>query len=981
MKIPIESHSTIINNGGKLWKIPGFNINVEKIIDEISKISSQMINNDLLRLNEKLFKEVVNEIINNLWDDYLSYDKFNFIFDNDIDNEEKNITNEKILISSEIQRNLSSAISIFLIWLNWIYEDCLTDDDDDNFDFINSFNYINSKFPINKKININWKKILNALNKKFISEPEKKILSFFKDFIKLINNFNYFLYSNSSDSLKIDNINFYKDSKIIELHSFLLKLNDLSKYTKENTPKFANYLDDLMKFVNLFTNIRQYLQFTSYDSVINKIINIKKEEKLDEISNKIFSGLKMNKNFTNLNELLILMTYLYKKFDEINCINVESDLFTKFTWIEVFPKTLNKFGKSKLKKELENISPYNKRLKITKIVLKKEKIFLKNWKKTENELFEYIKWIIDDKKLDWISNFFSTNHIDFSEKELIFIFVNELEDLFFVKKKWNIKKIILWVNNKVKIWDIKNLIENDFLYLKTLDDIWEIKKIINKLLEDTNACSHYSDFIKNKEKLKNVFTYLHKSFLDDILDNTDIMNLEFDNIDNISNYIKNLDDICEKNSIYETSKRNKKLLSWDNKNLEDLDFYYILFDKLSNEYLNNLLEKIFSLNVVNFQYIKNFLTIFKWNEASYKRLLKQWCIKNILINKNSIDWFVKDTKEYNISYILNKINNIPKLDNSFNLIKNKIKWIYWKINWKRIINIKLKTNLLKYIISIWRLLNYNQLDFINWLEKNTKLNKWNFENIFKLFSFFKKYNIYTFKNIWKIFDEIILLKKWSKEIKFLNKSFENMWEIKDTNKLIEIIIKYFKEKDKSIIKNYLIKLNKTKVSAHKTEDQYIKNIVEKWSKQEKEILGQQLNVFIKKIVEWFNPRKVTSTSHKDAWKWTWWAAKVFKKIYLRNLLKKEHESFINYINRIYIINWKIFIKMENSDLVKNKKLNKAYNSSEDINYLFFEAFEKFSDFLFDYEQLQTNISISKLIKDFKDLYEDWINNFKKSNKI
>jgi len=311
--------------------------------------------------------------------------------------------------------------------------------------------------------------------------------------------------------------------------------------------------------------------------------------------------------------------------------------------------------------------------------------------------------------------------------------------------------------------------------------------------------------------------------------------------------------------------------------------------------------------------------------------------------------------------------------------------IYWEKNTKLLLKNFEDEDDLKYILKIWKILNWYKDDFVVWIINKKKKNTYNLENILLTFSFFHTKWIKWFYNyqIEEIFEIIINLKKDTNRINFINENFINSKKIKNPEIFKQAILKYLETWDKKIITIYIKEnSNKIDIVANNDLDSFIVNIVKNGSDNKKKKLARELFKIINIIIENFDAGILSSTMNKSSWQWTGRATNLFRQYLIRPLLKQQTESYINYINRIHIINWKEIINSRKAEDSWRKKTSNAQDSVADINYLFFEALENFKGALINYEKINNwNVEISNLLNTFSNILNTSVKKFKKENSI
>lgn len=802
-------------------------------------------------------------------------------------------------------------------------------------------------------------KFINYINKDITWDI---ILKEQKDFIIIIQNLFSFLdkYSsfifNSELNTKL-NLWIFLDKDDLTLDDLDSISEILRTIASEKTinPKVKDYIFDFIEVIHYFSRSIKYIKAEEFNS--------KESDKLS---------------------LLAILTYSFKAKLRIKNRNIEVELLSDIIWEKTNSDFSNKFWESNIKNDLEN----NKKEIRDKVLII---LNLRNdllHSSSENELYSYL--INQDKsKLDIIINFLKSSNEQFKHSDLLFIFKNDLEKSFLSQKKERIEKVIFREENWITIDELKNIDCFQFEVLFCIQPVLEVRRLVDKILwsNDIDIWNDYLLFLEEKKTLEENLDFLHGSFIW-YKEYIELINLDFNKFNSGKQYLSIVNNTYKKYNIEETIKRNKWLLSLYDCDIDELDTYYLTFDFLEEEMKYELLEGMSS----NISYLKNIFWNHEYNDIDIVRINKWWYLKKIVRNQELVGLLIEFDVEITIKEILDEIDveegRVPviiKEGGNSNVIKKDLITIYWESEYKMISEIGLPTKWLEYLAKIWKLLNWNKYLFVIWLKTIQTIEIYNLENIFTSIFFLSKKWVFVFENINGFFNLCKKLPEKSEEITFLYKKFRDIWDIKDTKAFGRIIIMYLRTKDKTIIENYINDINKWDLSPKNLMDLELKRIFYEWEIDEKNKLGENLALFVNKLLNELTPISLSSTKNLNSWIWTGTATRRLRKYYLKWLSIKRWEDYIEYLERVFIINWQKISPLTLHEISWSFRLKTLFDVWTNEHNFFFEAFERFWGIISAYkEKLKIHndeVDISNLLSRFNEIYLDLIEDFKKSNKI
>lgn len=845
---------------------------------------------------------------------------------------------------------------------------------------------------LNKKIRFIEKSVTNKINSGIQMKLSKwklgisiddfnlaqdEIIKHLSVFLTFIYDYQVFLW----DDVNFDNkLLLNKNSTIWDMSDILRILSNIH-INKNISDKFRNYLEKIIKVLYISIKIFSYLNNIKYDKFLEKLDF--KELKFWDLKLEVSSSFSDNDRLSLVKYcwLLLLLVSCIEEMGSMQINKIEEDAF----WWLFSNEFLKKLKSSKLKDEFEKIESLDKKRVVLEIVSKKCKLFLCRKNIPFNKLFNYLVWDLSDEKYKSILKFFWENNIEYTEDEYLFILENDLENSLLIENKIFLEKTILWVEKGILLTNIKKLSNEDLDVLITVEDISEVNFLIKYFIEDKNNYKNYNKFVKIIENLKEDLSFLHR-FADWYSELEELSKCEFIYID-LESFISEIKSTYKEYNFKEIIIRNKALLSWKNNNIDELNEYYILFNNLDNNILERLLTEIFLLERKYFDYINKVLLVFIWEKNDYEKLLNWWYIELIFKHKDLIDLLLEeDNNGYSLDYLLNEIDKeewfiITKKNEPEDIYK----WLTLYYTQEDIQIIKSKFNNkndINFLIKIWKLLNGYRTSFIVWLSVNEYIETKTLENIFFVIHFFYQRNIKSFNRAKKIFDIALALNWETDRLEYIENNFENFIYIENPEEFKWVVLKYLKNGDKSIIEKFILD-NKRKVNivANNDLDNYILWVLNNWSDEEKEKLWKSLSKIVMHLLENFKQSILSSTVTWNSWVWTWRSTKLFKQYFLRVLLKKDDETYINYLHRIYKINWKEVIWLKLWADHWRMIIQNLYYSSLDCDYMFFEAFEKFWDIFERFEEIHSNLDIWNLLETSNRLLSEAIETFRREINI
>ncbi len=352
--------------------------------------------------------------------------------------------------------------------------------------------------------------------------------------------------------------------------------------------------------------------------------------------------------------------------------NTENKIIKHITWKDIWDKLLAEYKNSFFHNIRENNLDIKKRKIILWICFTSPNYFLDKDKIPYNNLFNYIIKQ-DEEKLSKIDNFLYKNKkINFLENNLLFIFQNNLEDFNF--KKDDLDEDIEFIGDLIKDYKktpqyICSLDRESFELLRdtykmvgyiiysnnkdALNEDWSIGNndlsiganlLISILQDKEDGIEKYKKYKKMKAKVNEDFKYIHPSSLY----YKQIQELEGKSINenfSFDDFTQEFEKLYGDEEFKKMLTFNKKIV-WENKSLEILDNFYILFQKESPEIQTTLIEEIFFLSQENILFLYQIFISSKWilDNENFDYVSLIWKIHKIIKNKDIFIW-VNDPQE------------------------------------------------------------------------------------------------------------------------------------------------------------------------------------------------------------------------------------------------------------------------------------------------------------------------------------------------
>ena len=754
------------------------------IIDN-DKIKSFLNNQALIiKLNEKNFEDIRNDILNRLFiffiNESLDNSKYNFNYNNNIENFE--LLNLKNFISYNKIKEENNELDSYEYKLKFKLNDYIKIK-------INNTQYLQFKFWFNffiKKIKIRiieieYEYYLNIFNEEIIDDKsyikmQKLISDLFFDYLKFVNDIINYSSSIDTTSKKKSNINLYLIDNINYLEELIEKIDndflDLNNFYKNET---INNID-LNKLIYNNICIKLYSKYSRCDF----------KNFFENINNNRLENIIININNFNSYEYIELIK------NEENIINETIQNSKKlFSFLSKF---LIKIKKNKLKSIILYINNFNNSNILLNEIKEKFDEFMKQLIKQS---------IIIKNSRIYFSNIFNTerdNKINYeisSDSIYCFPSLDEKEYIKFNNKNINKKKfkLILFDNNisinKNKIIDfyffehysISRITELNIGYFV---HILELNRFLRKIkLYELCNMKKFTCYLKSNYKIneKSLSTFFKLNWPKNILTSIKII---FENFINTNDIDNNLDSIYNKylvkidmfmifNSIIKEMYFKSDSRDDINKNIlevHQLEFEGTMIqDKISD---NSLSKK---LNIIKFKNTNDKKSI-KNNEDNISTISYIQQSKNILLqpNESTINNFLKRNKINKYNYI----NDIKSVDeyhkNNNNIINFNLNNQYQKYPLKYFFIIK-SENYLKYFLNnnkqdlLKNIYLYNEKIEINNIGKKS-------EEKYKTYLNFKKSLIIENKNMKSMLGLLYALNKTK------NKCYQKLKNIKLRYKII-----------------------------------------------------------------------------------------------------------------------------------------------------------------------------------------------------
>ena len=888
---------------------------------------------------EKILSE---EIIKFSWD--LWYD-FKKELTEDFIKKQKEIFIDNLIDVWEV---FEFDIEFMKLCVNKEYKEILIED---NFDelFISIINQQLDEFI--EPINSNYKNKKSVKKDDFIENGNKIALinTLFLDNNNDVNSWTNFKQISKIKKIDIEKL---KNRLFIIIESYKDTLNEINEYIFwKNNYLNSSFSSDIPV---------DYQDLLIYSSEENRNQSDEFRNHMSKIPNlyfKIYSILEILKDNNNKenNIIFLLWFFVYEKIDIFKTINLKKEFLERnIINMNIDDKLYNIFTDSFLfkNKKIETLD-INRidMFKLYQLILTKPKLFLEYNSIPYNELFNYISKQ-NTIKLDLIQKFLQNKYRkEYSEKDLIFIFENDLED-FEITKVENIPKLLELKNKWINISEFLNCsiaIFNEVYNLYLNDNIKSDAFII--LINDEEKIYNIQYYIEYIEEMKNNLTFLS---INDPQYELFKKESEID-FNDFSKRTINKENISISKWLYnEFEDKKKKILNLLNKeNLDELkeDYYFLIekIDKIKSKTKDKKLQK--KEKEQRNLFVKNF---FNKNSIDDIKLIIEILQKVEISSNNTFE-----TLEENINLIIQyktfareKINDInPKfLKELSEYLNKKSQAEFYKIELEKqkidieyieeILSIYSEDSELKNILHILENIEEND-DFILLITENkisnTKLNIVN-----NLLSLFNASNIdYNFQI--EIIENILENKdfnynKYKDKINFIRQK-TLLFKIENWNSDIKtLIINYLNDKINNFdIEKQLKTFNKIEVNLNNDFDKKIFEVLEEDNENESKFLSEKIDHFLNNIIQDFNPSTSHSTDiHFNKWNWNY--TNLIRRKIFRKLKKLNHESNLEHLNRIKILNFNNFFVWADNLWWDMENI---ISSSKNISLWFYEALENF----------------------------------------
>jgi hypothetical protein len=648
-----------------------------------------------------------------------------------------------------------------------------------------------------------YKIIWNLLEKNWPNKEKREFILYTLSFILKMSQDKF----NKKDILYNYDWEFRNESllKAKEFLVFSLSLSDFTKNVLIKILEYSNYFENFPIFIEetkkILTKMNEDLEkkwrietfpwINFYETSINaldenwKFLWILDKENSNRLLKILFIRVLLFQYIKTLDKdniqvpfLDILVDALKKELAWFNDTmeNFWENILFLLTWKNIKADIKEKYEESKLHNLLIWYIEQEKRKKVLSICLIKPNWFFEKWEIPFQRLFNFIT-AQDDEKLDEIEKFLEKyKKINFLENNLLFIFENNLEDFNF--KKDDLDEDIEFIGDLIKDYKktphyICSLDRESFellrdtykmvgyiVYSNNKDALNEDLSIGNNdlriganllifiLKDNENGIEKYKKYKKMKEKMKEDKKYIHPSYPY----YKKIQELEGKNINenfSFDNFSQEFEELYGDEEFQNMLTFNKKVLG-ENKNLETLDSFYILFWEVETEDKKALIEEIFLNSQENIQFLYEIFISSKWIDNSiFQYVSLAWNIYKIIQNKNLFE-NVKNHQEMldGINLCIDDGENPQEKDGKNLQISNYFIELYWEW-WKNFLKEKnIPSQEIDQLNRIWEIIkeSYKQI-----LLKNIQENKLiNFKWLYSLLSFFYNFWITNFDKFEKI---------------------------------------------------------------------------------------------------------------------------------------------------------------------------------------------------------------------------------------
>lgn len=596
--------------------------------------------------------------------------------------------------------------------------------------------------------------------------------------------------------------------------------------------------------------------------------------------------------------------------------NTENKIIKYIIWKDIWNKLLAEYKNSFFHDTRENNLDIKKRKNILLICFTSSNYFLDKNKIPYDNLFNYIIKQ-NEEKLEKIEKFLEKyNKIHSSEENLLFIFQNNLEDFEF--KKDDLNEDIIFVEKLIIDYKLKS----DYicsLDRKTFDILKESGNIISFILENKeNWIKKFLKYKSEKEWLKEDKKYIHSSSLffqkiNDLIEQADI-----------ENFFEKYDTLYNDENFTATLNFNKKVLKTNPKDkIGLLNSFYELFEKIEDDIKKALIEEIFSQSWENISFIYEILISSKWilDNSSFNYTSLTWNIHKIIQQKSLFE-SVKSPQEI-FDWIKLCIedweNTQEKKDDKNSQIHKYFIELYWE-KWDNFLKQKkLSPQEIEQLNHIWEIIKeiYKPI-LLQHIQENKQINlRW----LYSLLSFFSNFWIIHFNNFEKIID-FTNENKIQENINHLYKNFSKYNIVNGGREEFKwVVLKYIKNNNQKIINDYLEKEKPQEIEIKNNYDAQLLEILKKWNEKEINELWQKIEKMINSLISLFNPRRTSSMKNNKTGRWSWTFTEIIDNYFIRRLKKEENESYLDYIERIYIFSWLNINNFYNkTDLDREKQL-------------------------------------------------------------
>ena len=692
---------------------------------------------------------------------------------------------------------------------------------------------------------------------------------------------------------------------------YIKEIGSYNQYYNNNISLLKNNIEsNLVKHIDNIKQVNDKFSFLSNNDINNILKNLKVG--IDNNIDNIYNLDNLDNQWFNYKELF---EYLIKKYDTI-----------------VF-KNMNKL--------LDNNSKYRNIILILFTLFD----FKGNISSVKLNLIKSLIYILDIKNsnLDLTRKIYNNKDLDY---EIKFIY-DEIDKIKSVKSIKSIENLDSFINynkefqksNDILLQEKRELEELLNEYIKNIEnlDFFNFNISLQDIIHDKKK---YIDFFSMKEEYikKNILDYKYfNSLFQNYINLKDILKNKDKNIKNIEKDLIKLDNYLKNNS----EKKLKNILVIKQK-------------KLRINYLNRNIFKISKINNKDdvFEYENNFEFLGKQNIKLNQYLIEIDNIEKKIIKLNS------EIDDYNL--LSNNSNNIiikNKLTNKIKTSKEELENLEQQIssyNYDLMFikkNIEMaKKNHIKY--NVKKVISENLVNKIN---KNIEENNLNLKNI-KNNSYFNKELI--LKEYENSLNELVNNKKlYSKLIKNLDEQVNEINSLSKKYNEIKDILFGSKYSEYFIIKNNITKVVDCLINIETNYKKY-------------ELVSEKINdknsfIFIKKYFIDFENKYVNNV--KSIPKGNNNGYRIIIDLY--NQIFNFYNKNIYYIYHIFrfntIINLDIdslsFISLYNDIYIENKRNYDYYNK------YFSNLIQENNELIIKYETVETNIFITKISKDIKNL--------------